>query len=380
MQQKFNMTSQFTCITCRVAFQDAEIQRQHYKTDWHRYNLKRKVAELPSITSEEFQKRVLAQREKDEAAGQVNTAYCQACRKHFNTIAAYENHLNSKRHKDNTMIQDNMSDSVLSTTSYDRVTFSKKMRRSSLSDEENMEIEEVDSDEWDEDTENPIEGNNCLFCSHHSKNLVKNLNHMTVAHSFFIPDVEYCTDVKGLLMYLGEKVTQGYMCLWCNDRGKTFHSKESAQQHMIDKGHCKMLHEGLALAEYADYYDYSSSYPDAEEESVDADSEVSVPTIDDSDYQLVLPSGITVGHRSLMRYYKQSIDPSRQQVVPKSNKRLHKVLAEYRALGWTETQQKAAARKARDLHYMKRIQSKAYTKLGVKANKFQPHFRAQVQF
>lgn len=31
---------------------------------------------------------------------------------------------------------------------------------------------------------------------------------------------------------------------------------------MSDKGHCKMLHEGIALAEYADFYDYSSSYPD----------------------------------------------------------------------------------------------------------------------
>lgn len=31
---------------------------------------------------------------------------------------------------------------------------------------------------------------------------------------------------------------------------------------MRDKGHCQLLHEGIALAEYADFYDYSSSYPD----------------------------------------------------------------------------------------------------------------------
>lgn len=36
--------------------------------------------------------------------------------------------------------------------------------------------------------------------------MVKNLKHMSEAHSFFIPDVEFCTDVKGLLLYLGEKV------------------------------------------------------------------------------------------------------------------------------------------------------------------------------
>lgn len=60
------MTSPFTCITCRVAFKDLEIQRQHYKSDWHRYNLKRKVAELPPASAEEFQKKVIAQRNKDD--------------------------------------------------------------------------------------------------------------------------------------------------------------------------------------------------------------------------------------------------------------------------------------------------------------------------
>lgn len=71
------------------------------------------------------------------------------------------------------------------------------------------EIEEVDSDEWDEDTENPIERNDCMFCLHHSRTLLKNIKHMTIAHTFFIPDVEYCTDIRGLLCYLGEKIHLG---------------------------------------------------------------------------------------------------------------------------------------------------------------------------
>ena len=62
----------YTCITCRVMFADkdggeglaAELQKTHYKTDWHRYNLKRKVADLPPVTAENFQQRVLAQREQ----------------------------------------------------------------------------------------------------------------------------------------------------------------------------------------------------------------------------------------------------------------------------------------------------------------------------
>lgn len=57
-------------------------------------------------------------------------------------------------------------------------------------------------------------------------------------------------------MLLGDKVGQGKMCLWCNDRSKIFRTVKAAQQHMVDKGHCMLLFEGDALAEYADYYDY----------------------------------------------------------------------------------------------------------------------------
>ncbi len=52
----------FTCVTCNVAFKDSELQRVHYKTDWHRYNLKRKVAEMPAITFQDFTERVQLQK------------------------------------------------------------------------------------------------------------------------------------------------------------------------------------------------------------------------------------------------------------------------------------------------------------------------------
>ena len=63
----------YTCITCRVMFaakdddsaaEAAELQKAHYKTDWHRYNLKRKVANLPPVTAENFQERVSAQQKE----------------------------------------------------------------------------------------------------------------------------------------------------------------------------------------------------------------------------------------------------------------------------------------------------------------------------
>ncbi|XP_050514581.1 cytoplasmic 60S subunit biogenesis factor ZNF622 [Diabrotica virgifera virgifera] len=366
----------FTCISCRVAFKDAELQRKHYTTDWHRYNLKRKVAELPPVTAEEFQIRVLNQRKADEIATQDKSVYCSVCRKSFGNQNAYDNHLNSKKHKDN-----EKSRKIESTD--ENIEIIPTNKPTIDVEDEDMETEEVDSDEWDDVSENPIDNNDCLFCSHHSGNFYKNLDHMTIVHSFFIPDIEYCSDLQGLLRYLGDKISEGFMCLWCNEKGKTFHTAEAAKQHMVDRGHCKMIHEGVALAEYADFYDYSTSYPDADAENIDADEEVTVPELDGSDYQLVLPSGVTIGHRSLMRYYKQSLNPNKAlAVVPsKNNKKLHKVLAQYRALGWTETQQAAAAKKARDLHFLKRMQSKYNMKMGMRNNSLlQTHFRRQVQF
>ena len=52
-----NIMATLTCLACNVAFDDMDFGRFHYKTDWHRYNLKRKVASLLPITLEQFQDR-----------------------------------------------------------------------------------------------------------------------------------------------------------------------------------------------------------------------------------------------------------------------------------------------------------------------------------
>lgn len=45
--------------------------------------------------------------------------------------------------------------------------------------------------------------------------------------------------------------------------------------------------------------------------------------------------GARVGHRSLMRYYKQRFGLSRAVAVAKNRKAVGQVLQQYRALGWT---------------------------------------------
>lgn len=208
----------FTCITCRVGFKDGELQRLHYKTDWHRYNLKRKVAELPPVTAEDFQIRVYNQRNADELQYADKSVYCDVCRKSFGNKNAFDNHFNSRKHKDNERHHHergkkseyalvNIYNPVLVSESSDIRSKDSEINSINAELDSDSEVEEIDSDDWD--IENPIDNNDCLFCPHHSRNFIKNLEHMTIVHSFFIPDIEYCLNMTGLLRYLGEKITEG---------------------------------------------------------------------------------------------------------------------------------------------------------------------------
>jgi len=55
-------THPYTCNSCSVAFRNGEAQRTHMRSDWHRYNLKRRMAELPPYFSGRLQREVLPRR------------------------------------------------------------------------------------------------------------------------------------------------------------------------------------------------------------------------------------------------------------------------------------------------------------------------------
>ncbi|XP_067857989.1 cytoplasmic 60S subunit biogenesis factor ZNF622 [Heptranchias perlo] len=472
--------SSYTCITCRVAFADAEIQRSHYKTDWHRYNLKRKVADMPPVTAENFQERVLAQRAAVEEQNKGTATDCTSCGKKFATFNAYDNHLKSKKHQDaerkatgiaskelerlnaknmekglseermdkdalNTAIQQAVKAQLSPSTrkrtvvpatgsTLSQVTVSsqqkqeskkkpdkpprllwleqqaKKLEEDESSDEEEMVVE--DEDDWEDmdsvdDLEDDLkEGEesradnepsedspagtlpitDCLFCSHHSRSLLKNVDHMTKSHGFFIPDIEYLVDLRGLIKYLGEKVGVGNICLWCNEKGRSFYSTEAVQAHMVDSSHCRLFTDGDAALEFADFYDFRDSYPDHKEgEDVEMKTaEVPAKSLeyDEETMELVLPSGARIGHRSLLRYYKQHFGTSRAVAVTGTRRMLGRVLQQYKALGWTSELAKAASqRKERDMQYVQRMKSKWMLKTALSNNATkQMHFRPQVLF
>ena len=50
----------------------------------------------------------------------------------------------------------------------------------------------------------PLSLEECLFCSLKSSNLEENLSHMAHTHSFFLPDFEFVSNLRGLIEYLGQ--------------------------------------------------------------------------------------------------------------------------------------------------------------------------------
>lgn len=381
----------FTCITCRVSFADSDIQRRHYKTDWHRYNLKRKVAEMPPVTAEVFQQKVLAQKAEVEAQQQSKTKslHCQLCNKTFSSENAFSNHLSSKKHKDVEANKANKAKKQESLITESQFSNNFKRKDSKETDPENTESENAESlshngddddDEDDDIEEDTLEVTDCLFCPHHSVSLEENLKHMTRSHSFFIPDLEYVVDLKGLVTYLCEKVGMGNMCLYCNDKGKSFFSLEAVQSHMVDKGHTKMNYEGDAVLEYADFYDFSSSYPDynpdKENEGDEIQGRESTLAVNEQTLELCLPSGAKIGHRNMRHIYKQNLPPERSH----HSKVIQSIMADYTALGWHGTIASAARQKVKDVRLRNIQQAKRNVDISVKANRMQKHFRPQVVF
>lgn len=381
----------FTCITCRVSFADSDIQRRHYKTDWHRYNLKRKVAEMPPVTAEVFQQKVLAQKAEVEAQQQSKTKslHCQLCNKTFSSENAFSNHLSSKKHKDVEANKANKAKKQESLITESQFSKNFKRKDSKETDPENTESENAESlshngddddDEDDDIEEDTLEVTDCLFCPHHSVSLEENLKHMTRSHSFFIPDLEYVVDLKGLVTYLCEKVGMRNMCLYCNDKGKSFFSLEAVQSHMVDKGHTKMNYEGDAVLEYADFYDFSSSYPDynpdEENEGDEIQGRESTLAVNEQTLELCLPSGAKIGHRNMRHIYKQNLPPERSH----HSKVIQSIMADYKALGWHGTIASAARQKVKDVRLRNIQQAKRNVDISVKANRMQKHFRPQVVF
>jgi pre-60S factor REI1 len=263
-----------TCTACRIALTSQEEYRNHYKTEFHTYNLKRKYVSLEPVTLDAFHHKL--QESQNLAAFVVKHHKCDCCGQTFPTQGSLNKHLRNAQ--------------IIS------------------------EVEIVDHKVT------------CLFCNAISETLDLNLKHMSETHGFFIPNIDLVNNLSSILEYLNKKVRELMICLYCNSRN--FRSPQAVQQHMIDKQHCFLNCENNS-EEFKEFYkteDFSYDIISSEDEirledyidigSLNSDtcsytlisrSHGVIPGITLTSLgELKLENGKILGHKEFARYYRQS--------------------------------------------------------------------------
>ncbi|KAL8063682.1 hypothetical protein ABFX02_01G042700 [Erythranthe guttata] len=394
-----------TCNACNTEFLDDVDQKLHYKSEWHRYNLKRKVAGVPGVTETLF---IARQSAIAEERGNLNVTpmmySCGFCGKGYRSSKAHAQHLQSKSHL--------ITVSEATGGKDEGSTIIKPLRRVAKQppkhmveedeDSEDSEWEEVDPeedlisengdalrklnlnknssdadmDEDDEDNFEDLDPSCCFMCDMEHGTLESCMVHMHKYHGFFIPDIEYLKDPKGLLTYLSLKVKRDFMCLYCNERTHPFNSLEAVRKHMEAKSHCK-VHYGDGSedeeAELEDFYDYSSSYADVNgKQLVAADDIQNGIELGSGGSELIITrredDGAVLtkmlGSREYLRYYRQKPRPT-----PANSALTNALAARYKTMGLATVQSREHVVRMKVMKAMNRSGVDIMrSKMGMKSN------------
>ncbi|KAI7735480.1 hypothetical protein M8C21_017838, partial [Ambrosia artemisiifolia] len=356
------------CNACNKEFVDENTQKIHYMSEWHRYNLKRKIAGVPGVTEALFLARQSALSEEKSKLNEPPMLYtCGLCGKGYRSSNAHAQHLKSRAHTTWAASQaDHQNESTTIIKPLAPRIVSEVRQHGNEDSDGSVEWEEVDQDvdlsslnhmemdgsfsdiDKDEDEED-LDPTCCFMCDQEHKTIESCMIHMHKSHGFFIPDVEYersswlsnlsWTYGKALAAVL---VKRDCMCLYCNS---SFKSLEAIRKHMVAKSHCR-VHYGdgdEGEAELDEFYDYSSSYVDG--------NGTQLVTIDVGGDHIELGSGgseliITrstddgistkaIGSREYLRYYRQRPRPSPNTIATTAV-----LAARYRSMGLSTVQSK----------------------------------------
>ncbi|XP_018477126.1 cytoplasmic 60S subunit biogenesis factor REI1 homolog 2 [Raphanus sativus] len=400
--------SGLACNSCNKDFEDDSDQKLHYKSEWHRYNLKRKIAGVPGVTEALFEARQAAIAQAKVKSNEAPLLYtCGVCNKSYRSSKAHEQHLKSKSHvlkvasssngeEDKAIIKQlppppprrvekkvnpqlkgliEEEESEESEDEWVEVDSDEDLE----GEEEDMDEDEEDGsgeedmDEDDEDNEFELDPSCCLMCDKKHKTIEKCMVHMHKFHGFFIPDIEYLKDPKGFLTYVGLKVKRDFICLYCNELCHPFSSLEAVRKHMEAKSHCK-VHYGDGGdeedAELEEFYDYSSSYANegSENQMVVAGETVNTVELFGGSELVITKRGEnkvtsrTLGSREFMRYYKQKPPPSSQKHVVNS------LAMRYKSMGLATVQSKEDIVRMKVMREMNKRGARSRVKLGMKSN------------
>ncbi|KAH3669171.1 hypothetical protein WICMUC_005010 [Wickerhamomyces mucosus] len=302
----------FKCNSCAIQFPNSDSQRYHMKTDWHRYNLKRRVAQLPPIDAQVFSEKLHQSKQYEQEVDEFGF-------KVLKTKESSRLHINNNKFKrgrpiDNSLIVDNNSikrddspasvvsglsqfslgESVYSGNHYSHTdnesNFEETASEADTIDQEY--IHETDSEDDEDESylhdeafeQEPLQPiTSCIYCGLPHKEIEENVQHMWKSHGLFIPERSYLIDLKGLLEYLISIIVIDNECLSCNFRGRNL---ESIRAHIKSKGHSRLPFETKEeKLLFAKFYDFSS-IDDEESKKFKKNSKKKVGFHDDEDQDM----------------------------------------------------------------------------------------------
>lgn len=344
-------------------FESREALAAHYQTPWHKYNLKRRSAQLPALPYADFEARwsaAQAVRNEKKEAGTDHLKNKDQKRK----ISKKRN--GDDKDKDVDEVAGSPSGAVVRSQvpAYDRMKESQtesnngpilgSTHKEMMVEGEQLSTTEavVDDDKEtaageEQDDEEQVEIDPCqsLFDRHVADSAIENAEYLYLTYGFFIPDREFLIDVEGLLGYCQEKIQIGRTCLYCQ---RQFGSASACINHMRSSTHTKLCYEAdVDMHEFDVFYDFSKvnrEFMEQQKVRHQSDSVVDEENDEDDDWEdvvegedgeseegnsqwyddyqsdmnimgfdvtplgeIIFPDGRIIGHRGLRKYYRQNL-------------------------------------------------------------------------
>ena len=329
------------CNHCLYVSKTYEEMKEHYKSEFHKYNLNRVTMNLAPLSYEDykrkkdfFMKKMEEKKKTEEALKlQSQNLFCEICSKKFNSVKKLDEHLISKTHlKNKAKKEEEKKEEEISTTS------------------SKNEIKEIKSKEPEKTT---LDDNTfCLFCNFKSDNLKNNFYHMVQTHNLEIPFIFYIKSYEELIKILAKKIFVYHACFTCDTQ--RFESIRSLQRHMLSKGHTIVNEKDLDEFLYK-YYDIKKllSIKDKnkrkskefkilslrfkvakvlKEKNLEGDEWEEINEEEEDDYEpmtlpngeLLLENGTTLGNKEFKIYYKQKFHVNKYEEIQKAHKERNK--------------------------------------------------------
>ena len=218
------------CNHCMFDCVSYEIMKDHYKSEFHKYNLNRVTMNLNPLTHSDYLKKKEMYQKLQESKNPnngnklistVNTSIssegykCDICKKLYSSLIKLNEHNLSKAHK--------KAEETYKETPKDNTIIKEKKTEDEKSTLDDITI--------------------CLFCNSKNENLESNIKHMHETHQFDIPLPHCIKNWKGLIKLLAKKIFTYMACLTCDNQN--FKNYKGLQNHMIDKIHTSINTDDL---------------------------------------------------------------------------------------------------------------------------------------